>query len=363
MVNKIENLLKCADKAHEQENYIKELDFLKQTLNLLKESDKKERAEIYEKIGANLHLLRRNQEAKEYFDLAMETLSHLSVSDAAEMIWSINYRLGQIFIDEKNYKEALYYNLKAYEYTGNMCSEDAYMVITAIGVTYENLENFDEAIKFYLKALDIANRDLSNDDRCMVLQFIGDCYENEGEERKAFDYYGEVFSMDPNYDGGWYLFYRYAQLAYRFRKFDTSITYFQKAIDQAPSDQNNYLQAAYQCLGYNYVVKKEYKKALVELSNAVKVKVNSSNRLAGIYLGMAQSYFGLNKIGKTIKFAMKALNEQFDEEIEEKAYFLLAFSYGTYGINKNGKKEEFYTEKLKSTFPNSAYIKDLEKFW
>jgi len=279
------------------------------------------------------------------------------------MMWSINYRLGQIFIDEKDYKKALSCNLKAYEYIGYMCSEDAFMVITALGVCYENLENFTEAIKFYLKALDIANRDLSNDDRCMILQFIGDCYENRGEERKAFDYYSEVFSIDPNYDGGWYLVYRYAQLAYRFRNFDMSITYFRKAIDQIPSDQNNYLQAAYQCLGYDYVVKKEYKQALVELNKALIVKVDSSNRLASIYLGMAQAYFGLNKIGKAIKFALKALDGQFDEEIEEKAYFLLAFSYGMYGINKNRKKEEFYTEKLNSTFPNSAYIRDLEKFW
>ena len=75
---------------------------------------------------------------------------------------------------------------------------------------------------------------------------------------------------------------------------------------------------------------------------------------------MESSYFGLDKIGKAIKFGLKALNEKFDEVVEERMFYLLAFCYGMWGIHRNSKKEQYYTELLKKKYPNSAYLRELQ---
>jgi len=33
----------------------------------------------------------------------------------------------------------------------------------------------------------------------------------------AFENFGKAFEADPEYENGWYQFYRYAELAYRFK--------------------------------------------------------------------------------------------------------------------------------------------------
>ena len=139
------------------------------------------------------------------------------------------------------------------------------------------------------------------------------------------------------------------------------IKYINKAIAKTPRDQKKYLQSSYQLLGYDYLEKKDFKKALEILNKTLKIEADSSETLADIYCGIAQAYFGLNKIRRAIKFGLKALDEDFDEDIEEKIYFLLAFCYGMWGVVKNRKKEEYFTAKLRTRFPHSPYLRELEE--
>jgi hypothetical protein len=57
---------------------------------------------------------------------------------------------------------------------------------------------------------------------------------------------------------------------------------------------------------------------------------------------------------------LKTLKEEYDEAVEERIYFLLAFCYGTRGVHFNTEKELYYTEKLQKEFPDSAYLRELK---
>ncbi len=360
-MNNFNDLLVFAQDAHERKEYHDEIDLLKKALKLA--TGRKDIASIYDKIGSSLYLLHKNEEAKKNLYIALENLSGLSEDENKELLWSINYKLGSVFFALEDYKEALNYNLQAFQHIKHPSppsSEDTFMVITAIGVSYENLNNYDKAITFYRKAMEVSG--ITDGDKAMISQFLGQCYDKKGNDRKAFKYYHKLFSMDLNYVYDWFVMYRFAQLAYRLKKYEISINYFKKVIAEIPSDQKNYLQHSHQLLGYNFLTKKEFKHALLDLKAAIKIKTDSSKRRSYIYCGMAQSYFGLNKTSKAIKFGMKALNEEYDEEVAEKMYFLLAFCYGMYGITKNKEKEKLYTEKLKKSFPTSAYLRELERF-
>ena len=357
-MNELDNVLALAQNSYEREEYLKEIEFLEQALKLT--TNKKDTASIYEKLGTSFYLLERTKEAKENYFLASEILSGLPEDENKEAIWAVNNHLGAVFYDEGEYEKALIYRLKAFEYIEYFQSKDAFMLLTAIGVNYDELEAYDKAIDFYHKALEVSVD--SDDEKAVDLQLLGRCYDKKGEDRKAFRYYHELFSIDPDYDGGWYLTYRFAQLSYRFRNYEDSKKYLQEVITQIPSDQNRYIQSTHLLLGYNYIVKKEYNRALDEFNEALKIKMDFSERMADIYCGIAQAYFGLNKVGKAIKFGLKSLNKEYDEIVEERIYFLLAFCYGMRGIHKNKEKEGYYTEKLKSNFPNSAYLREL-RLW
>jgi len=217
-------------------------------------------------------------------------------------------------------------------------------------------KNYDQAINLYEEALRLP---IQNDDKAMLFDFIGQCYDKQKREHLAFENFGKAFEADPEYENGWYLFYRYAELAYCFRQLNVSIKYLEKIVGQIPPESENYIQYARRLLGLNYLQKKEYEKAALEFKIALQIKTNSKWK-SHIYDGLANSYFGLDKIGEAIKFGLKALNEEFDEVGEESMFYLLAFCYGMCGIHRNSKKELYYTELLKKKYPNSAYSRELQ---
>ena len=220
----------------------------------------------------------------------------------------------------------------------------------------EESKDYDKAINLYEEALRLP---IPDDDKAMFFESIGQCYEKLGREHLAFENFEKAFASNPEYENGWYLFYRYAQLAYKFRKFDLSIEYLDKVVYEIPPDYQNYIQYTRRLLGNNFLEMEQYKRALSEFKEALKIDTNSYWK-SHICLGIAHAYFGLNKIGKAIKFALKALKEEYDEVVEERIYFLLAFCYGIGGIHCNTKKEQYYTEKLHKEFPNSAYLRELK---
>lgn len=217
-------------------------------------------------------------------------------------------------------------------------------------------KDYDTAINLYEEALRLP---IPSDDKAMLFEFIGQCYDKQGREHLAFENFGKAFKVDPEHENGWYLFYRYAELAYRFRRFNISTEYLEKIVGQIPPDYENYIQYTRRLLGINYLQKKEHEKATLEFQKALKIETNSKWK-AHIYDGLAHSYFGLDKIGKTIKFGSKALDEEFDEVVEERMCYLLAFCYGMWGIHRNSKKELYYTELLQKKYPNSAYLRELQ---
>lgn len=353
--NELDSTLTHARDAHEREDYVEEISFLKQALRL--SANKKDTAAIYEMIGTSYYLMERREEAKQSYILALENLSSLPEGETEDLVWLLNDYLGGIYFDERDYEKALSHKLKAFEWIEHLRHKDAFLLLIAIGVNCEKLENYDEAIDYYLKATAVPG--ISDEDKAMVFQFLGQCYDNKGDEKRAFDYFDKMFSIDSEYDGGWYLAFRYAQLAYRFRQYKISIDFFRKVIAQIPSGEKSYLQSAHQCLGYSYIEKRDYKLAVTEFKNALSIETKSSKARAEDYCGMAHAYFGLDKIGKTIKWGLKALDEECDESVLERAYYLLALSYSMFGINKNKKKMRFYTDKLRALKPDSAYLREL----
>ena len=236
-------------------------------------------------------------------------------------------------------------------------SEELVQMLEAAHDAYER-GDYDAGISLFQKALSVSIQD---QDKATIFEFLGHCYDKKGDEKTAFEFFRKTFSLNPNYFNGWYLLYRYAQLAYRFREFKISIEYLRRVLDEIPPDKENYVQYTHRLLGNNCLACNEYRQALHEFKEALRIETNSKWK-SYIYGGIAQAYFGLDKTGKALEFAQKTLTEEYNEGLEEKMYFLLAFCYGMRGIHKNKEKEEYYTERLRTSFPGSAYLRELEVF-
>jgi 5-methylcytosine-specific restriction endonuclease McrBC regulatory subunit McrC len=75
---------------------------------------------------------------------------------------------------------------------------------------------------------------------------------------------------------------------------------------------------------------------------------------------MAQAYFGLNNLRKTIHFASQSLQENPDDLTKERLYFLLSYSYY---LRKDDGNGILYYKKVRNLNPESAYTGELRMRW
>lgn len=269
-------------------------------------------------------------------------------------LWHAYYRKGSSYFDQGDYKSALEQHLKALEFNEYVEQKGAFNLLMSIGIEYEKNSEFDQAVSYYKKLLTLDH--IEKDDKCLVLQFIGQCFDKKGEEKAAYDFFNELFTLNQSYDGDWYLLYRYAKLAYKYRDFRISQEYFKAALKKTPTSERSYIQASLQCLGYILLEKELYKESVDHFKKALKMKTGLDRVESEILSGMAQAYFGRNKFAQAIKYSMKAIEKPHDDEISERSYFLLAFCYS---VKKDKKKEQYFIDKLQHLKPNSPYLKEL----
>jgi len=270
-------------------------------------------------------------------------------------LWHAYYHKGSSCFDQGDYKAALQQHLKALEFNEYIEQEGVFNLLMSLGVEYEKLAEYDQAISYYKQLLRLDY--IEKDDRALLLQFIGQCFDKKGDEKSAYENFKELFSINQHYDGGWYLVYRFAKLAYKYRDFYTSQDYFNSSLKIIPADEKGYIKSSFKCIGYILLERKAHKEAVKYFKRALKEKTRTDSKTdSEILSGMAQAYFGLNKFAQAIKYSKKALEKPHHEEISERSYFLLAFCYSA---KKDKKKEEHYIEKLRRLKPNSPYLKDL----
>lgn len=351
----IDSLLQKAEDMHNDKRFEEEIVYLQKAIDLT--NDDFDLAMIYEKIGSSYYLLNLLDKSEDNFKKALDKCSILSGNEAKQSFGILNYKLGSIFFARNDFKSALNYCKEAHKYETYLTDIDSFMLFVATGLNYEKLKCYEKAIEHYFKAKTTPN--ISSNNHCLVLSFLGRCYDKVGKFNKAYDIFRELFSIDPQYDGGWHLCYRYAKLAYSYRDFDASLKYFTATLKTIPINEVPYLQYSLQYLGYIFLEKERYGEAIKHFKKALKYKNGADNKTESeILSGMAQAYFGQNKFAKAIKCSKKAIEKPHSDETSERSYFLLAFCYS---IKKDKQKELYFTEKLRKLKPSSPYLKDLER--
>ena len=323
MSTELNDLLTIATEAHEKEEYTNEIGLLEEALAYT--TNAMEKASILEKIGNGYYLLDRSQDAKNRYLSVLGILSELDETEKKERMCSVSNRLGAVFFDEDNYREALSWKLKALECIDSLDLKNAFLLLVTIGVNNEKLGNYDEAAVFYHRAL--STKGIEESDIAMVNKFLGQCYDKLGEKQKAFEYYNKTLTIDPNYDSDWYFFYRVAELAYELNDYKVSKEFFLKTLEWLPSSERAYLKGCHKYLGFIHLAEGKYRDVLSEFKQLLKTEPDTSAWRGVIYVGMAQAYFSMGRPRSAINYARKALTEELNDIFKEKIDFILAKAY------------------------------------
>ena len=138
---------------------------------------------------------------------------------------------------------------------------DAYIVYMNIGHSYFQLENYDEAERYYLQVLE---REANHVD---TLIGLGNCYMNRGDTEKAMEWYNKI-EFDKIEDAT--VLYNVGTIFYNNSKFDDALKYYKKSVEV----QEDFLDGIYQ-LGLTYLTKGSNAEALAQFENYLKYDQDS----------------------------------------------------------------------------------------
>ena len=146
--------------------------------------------------------------------------------------------LGDVLRINNKYAEAIEYYNKAINKIDNLVSEN-WVLFYALGIAYEQDEQWDKAEESFLKALELSQN------HYLVLNYLGYSWLKQGKNtEQAFEMIVDAYNQSPN-DGhildsmGWAF--------YRLGMYDNAITYMEKAAELEPANAiiSNHLGDAY----------------------------------------------------------------------------------------------------------------------
>ncbi|MCG3661751.1 tetratricopeptide repeat protein, partial [Aliarcobacter butzleri] len=307
---------------------------------------KKNTKEFLEKINSNY----ATDVSKSVYDLlekAIKLLEDQKLEDAIMLLeksknenQKIFEFLGALYSEQKEYKKAEEYYLKAIENGNN----DA---LNSLGALYSEQKEYKKTEEYYLKAIKNGNNDALNN--------LGALYKNQKEYKKAEEYFLKAIKNGNN-DALNNLGVLYSEQ----KEYKKAEHYYLKAIE---TGNNNALNS----LGALYSEQKEYKKAEQYFLKAIENGNNIAlNNLAILYsvqkeYKKAEEYY-LKAIENGSNDALNSLGALYSDQKEYKKaeeYYLKAIENGNndalnnlgvlYSDQKEYKKaEEYYLKAIEN---------------
>lgn len=305
--------------------------------------------------------------------------------------------IGQVYVDQGNYKEGAEYLLKGTKLKEEL--GDIRGVSTGynnLGNVYQYQANYTEALKYHLKSLKIKEELKDNVGISMSYNNIGLVFSSQGKSDEALTYYkkaaaiqekmndiaglgnvydniGNIYNDKKNYEEGlkYHLKSLKARLAvddkqgigasysnigisYRLLgKYDQALPYCIKALKTSTQiGEKKGIVNSYSSLGGVYEMKKDYQNALYNYDQALQLakSINYKEGVLFSYENLASSYAGSKQFDKALKY--RHLGHELRDSLLNKDNFKQVTELNTkYETDKKEKeillltKDQILTEK------------------
>ncbi len=215
------------------------------------------------------------------------------------------HNLGTIQFYKQDFEKALSIYLKAAKILEKAGSEKLLVnTYSNIGSINANLKYFDKALQYFEKALPLS--DFNESLRLQILVNLSTIYYDQKLFKKYLESANRAEKLAKKYNAKRMLSVLYSNFSNYYAEegaaYDKAIEYGEKGI-QLKKELNNLhtLGYTYNNLGYSYLKKKEYRKAITYLDSAMP---GAKGELKSyIFNNLKESYLGLNDYKTAVKYA------------------------------------------------------------
>lgn len=314
--------------------------------NISKGDMKKTFAEIDKLNDLARKEIHRNPDAS--FKLAEEVISSSAALDYSKGIADGKFTKGWVLIVKNKSEEASKFLEESIEIYRKIDDHIGIVrVLNAFGVLHTNLSNYDTAMDYYLKSLNLS-KSTGNKERMITAYInIGSLYNEIGRQNKALDYFDKAASlMDEKASPEQYCacFINMGDAYENKRELDNAQEKYLKALEIAEkNDIKVFRSNCLTALGKIYQNRKDFEKAetfhnlsleITDQLGDILGRVECLTNLAGLY-GLKSEY------NKAIEFHKEAL--ELSESINSKFFS----SKNLMGISENFELLSDYPEALK----------------
>jgi tetratricopeptide (TPR) repeat protein len=227
---------------------------------------------------SNLYSTKNYAKSLEYADEALDISNQI---DNKQFIAKSHLRAGYLFVNSGDYDEALKNCLVSLEiYESYPIGSELFNTYIITGVIYDRIFNYDEALNYYFKALNISNELKQKNDPThkslkdhILYNNIGNIYETKNEN-------------------------------------ETAIEYYKKGLELAKiKNDYHHLGVIYNNLGkiHNKLIKYDEAYEFLKKSLEAREKINDKAGMAKSYYFICAHFFEQNKYDKALEYATKSL--------------------------------------------------------
>lgn len=181
------------------------------------------------------------------------------------------YYIYTISEEEEHLLKSASLEIKAKRYTNSIplleqylliCS-DSFKAMILLGLSYRQIDNYEEAIKIHLKCLD------QDADQVEIHYSLGLDYEKIGNNETAKRYYTRVLELDKAFTKA---YFRLANIYMKEEKYDLAVSLYIDGLSLREGSVNEWIN-----LAYCYMKTAKYEAALKVLEEALKLNPDSSD--------------------------------------------------------------------------------------
>lgn len=228
-------------------------------------------------------------------------------------IMKANLSLANIYFRENNYDEALKYYLKAEKLCEGL--KDIYPELINLfsytGLTYYRIYDFNRALVYYKKGLKVSIQAKKKEPTARFYCYTGNIYSEMGKYNKALDYYKRSLKIFEELDNKIWIIRMKQNIGTEYgilKKYDVALSHLQDVLkrERIYGMIDNYCQTLLQ-IGELYIDKKQYKKADMYYKEVLE-NIGSFDNIAFkelFYKSYANLYYLMGKFKEAYDFLKK----------------------------------------------------------
>ncbi len=185
-------------------------------------------------------------------------------------------------------------------------------IYNLLGHCYDKQYLYDEALNYYLKALEISEKSNSLIERISALNYIGGVYYNQGEYEKSLNFYVQSLSHSRtiNYEKGIAAALNNVGEIYRLQgQLDNALNHYTAALKINISQNNSEWSALnYQNIGKISFLRHQYGQALEYYLKSLEILPDDNSLLPSLYISIGKTYYAQNRIELAVSFLQRAFS-------------------------------------------------------